>query len=107
MSKIKKMMMLTLVMLTLGTASAGVLTAQAAIANPSSWYIDVWQYGTMGGRNFSHYNVTDSRRIGAVAYVSNGAGGSQSARSDYNWARASVNDVWYGKSGFGWDYYWF
>lgn len=107
MSKIKKIMILTLVMLTLGTASEGVLTAQAAIDNPSSWYLDIWQYGTMGGRNFSHYNVTDTRRIGATASVTNGAGGIQSARSDYNWARASVNDVWYARSQAYWGYYWF
>lgn len=61
------MMMLTVVMATLGTASLGVLSATAATANPSSWYLDVWQYGTMSGKNFSHYNVTDSRRIGAFA----------------------------------------
>ena len=101
------MMMLTLVMTTLGTASLGVLTVQAAIAHPSSWYLDIWQYGTMGGRNFSHYNVTDSRRIGATASVTNGAGGIQSDSKNSGWARASVKDVWYARSQAYWGYYWF
>ena len=107
MLKLKKIAMLTVAVATLGTATVGAINAAAATTNPSSWYLDVWQYGTSKGQNYSYYNVTDTRRIGAKASVNNGAGASQSRSSQYGWAKASVNDVWYAVGKSYWDYFWF
>lgn len=107
MLKLKKFAMLTVALATVGTGVVGTSKAAAATSNPSSWYTDLWQHGTSNGKNYSNYNVTDYRRIGANATVTNGAGAKQSRSSNYGWANTSVKDVWYATGQAYWGYYWF